>query len=85
MLGSLLLQETDRQVVDGSSSESNILKICVIIYLQNDEAVTFSVRERFCLVGMSPMLYLKLMKMKDETFCVVSMTQSLLQRVFIQQ
>lgn len=27
-------------------------------YLQNEEAVTFSVRDRFCLVGMRPTLYL---------------------------
>lgn len=27
-------------------------------YLQNEEAVTFSVRDRFCLVGMRPILYL---------------------------
>lgn len=32
--------------------------VCEISYLQNDEAVTFSVRDRFCLVGMSPILYL---------------------------
>lgn len=28
------------------------------IYLQNEDAVTFSVRDRFCLVGMRPILYL---------------------------
>lgn len=27
-------------------------------YLQNDDAVTFSVRDRFCRVGIRPMLYL---------------------------
>lgn len=40
-----------------------------MIYLQNEEAVTFSVRDRFCLVGMRPILYLNMYLKKKTNEC----------------
>lgn len=66
MLGNLLLQEP--QVIGNTETKLVVYdhnqvvrveeRVCEMSYLQNDEAVTFSVRDRFCLVGMSPILYL---------------------------
>lgn len=44
--------------VDSCGLSDGLTTGCVSIYLQKAEAVTFSVRERSCLVGMRPMLYL---------------------------